>query len=56
MRKNVTEITQEQRDTVRSMAAFGIAAADIARLVAKGMPESDFLAAFAAGPQTKSPT
>lgn len=46
MRKNVTEITQEQRDTVRSMAAFGIAAADIARLVAKGMPEADFLAAF----------
>ena len=55
MQKKVTEITQEQRDTVRSMA-FGIAAADIARLVAKGMPESDFLAAFAAGPQTKSPT
>lgn len=43
----MTEITQEQRETVRSMAAFGISAADIARLVARDMSEPDFLAAFA---------
>lgn len=39
--------TQDQRDMVRAMAGYGVPAADIARVAAKGVSESDFSSAFA---------
>lgn len=39
--------TDEQRSTIREMAGHGMPTADIARIIAKGVSESDFLKACA---------
>lgn len=39
--------TQEQREMVRAMSGYGVAAADICRVIAKAVPEAEFTKACA---------